>query len=124
MQRKKSILSKFTWECLQNAVGKLVATVTSAKKQGDVYIWKSVKGLSLGDYIFVHEGVNEDFINHEKGHQKQSRILGPLYLFVIAIPSLLWAAFGLGYRKKYNKSYYWFYTEAWADKLGGVERKL
>lgn len=25
-------------------------------------------------------------------------------------------------RKKYNISYYSFYTEKWADKLGGVER--
>lgn len=57
---------------------------------------------------------------HEYGHVKQSRILGPLYLFVIGIPSLLWACW---YRKHKRGSYYAFYTEKWADRLGGVIRK-
>jgi MFS family permease len=46
---------------------------------------------------------------HEYGHTWQNRILGPLYLFVIAIPSLISAA-----SKPGNHSH--FYTEEWADK--------
>ena len=49
----------------------------------------------------------------------QSRMLGWLYLFVIGIPSILWAAW---WNEGQNRSYYSFYTERWADRLGGVER--
>jgi hypothetical protein len=63
-------------------------------------------------------------LNHEYGHCRQSRVLGPFYLLIIGIPSfihalartLCWKLF----HKKWN--YYKFYTEAWADKLGGVQR--
>lgn len=121
-RRKPSMVSKFTWEGLQNAIGLIVLKVTKATKSGDVYHWKHVNGLTLGDYIFVPQGANETFINHERGHQRQSRILGPLYLFVIGLPSFLWAAFGDGFRRKHGWSYYDFYTERWADQLGGVKR--
>ncbi len=47
-------------------------------------------------------------------------LLGPLYLLVIGLPSLLWAA--LHEKVAPGRSYYWFYTERWADRLGGVER--
>lgn len=60
-------------------------------------------------------------LNHEHGHQKQSRMLGPLYLIVIGLPSLL----GNIYARIFNKDSKWYYKqpwEAWADKLGGVER--
>lgn len=74
-------------------------------------------GLSLGDYIFVNN-YNEYVIKHELGHCKQSEILGPLYLVVIGIPSLLhniihriFSLVGV----KWN--YYSFYTESWANKL-------
>lgn len=43
-----------------------------------------------------------------------------LYLIVIGLPSLLWA--WLGDSIAPGKSYYWFYTERWADRLGGVKR--
>ena len=78
-------------------------------------------GISLGRYIIMADWcfTETDSWYHERGHSIQSMILGPLYLFVIGIPSLLWAAWWNPYRKV---SYYWFYTEAWANKLGGVER--
>lgn len=81
-------------------------------------------GISLGNYIYLsYSGsVNKNTINHEFGHVKQSHYLGWLYLIVIGLPSLVWAILHsytkLG--KKYD--YYSFYTEKWADKLGGVNR--
>ena len=62
---------------------------------------------------------NPTLWDHEHGHARQSLYLGPFYLFVIGIPSLLWACL---YRKHKRGSYYAFYTEKWADKLGGVVR--
>ncbi len=78
-------------------------------------------GISLGRYILVsgRSFTDSKVWYHERGHSIQSMILGPLYLLVIGLPSLLWAAWWNPDRKV---SYYWFYTERWADKLGGVKR--
>ena len=87
-----------------------------------VYRGASRGGVTLGDRIFLSNCYQGEYlaliIAHESGHVKQSMILGPLYLFVIGIPSIIWA----WCRKTIapNKSYWWFYTEAWANKLGGV----
>jgi len=45
---------------------------------------------------------------HEYGHTWQNRVLGPVYLFVIAIPSLISA---ISSPSAHNN----FYTETWAD---------
>ena len=74
-------------------------------------------GVSLGKYIIVNQWMPTKEIMHEYGHCRQSKYLGPLYLLVIGIPSLIWAIFG-----KRGDAYYTFYTEKWADKLGGVDR--
>jgi hypothetical protein len=63
--------------------------------------------------------MNDQTEMHELGHCRQSQILGWLYLPVIGLPSLLWAAWWNEGRKR---SYYSFYTERWADRLGNVHR--
>ena len=74
--------------------------------------------VTLGRYIFISSRASSDTIKHETGHVKQSQLLGPLYLLLIGIPSIIWAAV---YKKiAPNKSYYWFYTEKWANKLAQV----
>lgn len=79
-------------------------------------------GISLGKYIIVNQWFKEIDIKHEYGHSVQSRYLGWLYLLVVGLPSLLWAMmYGRAIRLSYN-GYYKFYTEKWADKLGGVKR--
>lgn len=79
-------------------------------------------GISLGKYIIVNQWFREIDIKHEYGHSIQSRYLGWLYLLVVGLPSLLWAMmYGRAIRLSYN-GYYKFYTEKWADKLGGVKR--
>ena len=78
--------------------------------------------MTLGDRIFISRCYHGEYLNmiiaHESGHVKQSLYLGPLYLFVIGIPSILWAWLHKSIAPR--KSYYWFYTEAWANKLGGL----
>lgn len=74
-------------------------------------------GISLGPIVLVEAGCDPKTIQHELGHCKQSLYLGWLYLIVIGIPSLIWAIVCDDMKK-----YYTFYTESWADKLGGVER--
>lgn len=77
-------------------------------------------GISLGKIIIVAKSSSATTICHELGHSMQSRILGPLYLFVIGLPSLLWATTR---RRLFPKrDYYSFYTEKWADRLMDIER--
>jgi hypothetical protein len=80
-------------------------------------------GLSLGEYIFIGTGnFGGTTTLHETGHTRQSRLLGPLYLLLIGLPSLI----GNIYNRIYHKGSAWYYKqpwEAWADKLGGVVRK-
>jgi hypothetical protein len=77
-------------------------------------------GISLGRFIFLNIRYLKDkkTTYHEKGHSIQSLILGPFYLLVIGIPSLIHSLFNHN-----EKTYYNFYTEKWADKLYKIERK-
>lgn len=72
-------------------------------------------------YLLVQK--KKDIIKHEYGHTIQSKLLGPLYLFIIGIPSIVWASiYGTKLVPETKNGYYKFYTEKWADKLGQVER--
>ena len=84
-----------------------------------VFIKRKPSGsVTLGDHIFLSPIATDNTIKHEWGHTRQSLMLGPLYLIIIGLPSILWAATHKVIAP--NKSYYWLYTEAWANKLGGV----
>lgn len=125
------------WELPQNILGALWSVIlylfgfTYSKDNGeDVEIYSTLQhgALSLGLFRFYaihYDNSTANYVElcrkHEHGHQIQSRYLGPLYLIVIGIPSIVWA--GL-HRTKWlrEKDYFWFYTEKWADKLGGVQR--
>lgn len=121
----------FLWGLPQNLIGLIMyiflAPKNKHKRYKGAYVcempnrWGSV---SLGMFIFVTNIDNDTTIKHEFGHYITGLYVGPLYLFVIGIPSFLWAAFGGAYRRKHKISYYSFFTEKLADKLGGVERNL
>lgn len=118
----------YLWQLPQNLVGLLLVHIL---KPEDSYTFNRARlyyatrmhgGISLGRYIIVASSV-KDYTGrtewHEYGHCRQSMFLGPLYLLVVGLPSLLWAAV---WQPGHGSSYYDFYTEAWADKLGGVDR--
>lgn len=113
------------WCFPQNLVGLIVKKVTKAECKGDHYWFKIECGsVSLGEYIFLcpdHYG-RKKVLRHEKGHRVQSRILGWLYLPIIAIPSMLWALYYSKHEEKLKVSYYWFPTEKWADKIANIKR--
>lgn len=113
------------WCFPQNLLGFCLVLFTKARKAGDHYEYDLKSGsISLGDYIFLcpQHWNDETVLSHEKGHQMQSHKLGWFYLLVIGIPSIIWASCFEEYRKKHNVSYFDFYTEKWADRLGGVTR--
>lgn len=85
--------------------------------------WKNKTSASLGMFLFLSENYTSETLEkvtiHEYGHTIQSLILGPLYLPVIALPSMLWCyiPFFRSLREQRNISYYSFYTERSADIL-------
>lgn len=128
---KKAVL--WIWQAPQNIVGLLfmlfLLPVRKINSSTIAIVYASSKmsgGVSLGEYAFVSavSEKDEDTVQHEgTGHAKQSRILGPLYLIVIGIPSLIWAGAYGSIVPRTKNGYYKFYTEKWADRLAGIERK-
>ena len=132
----------FLWQFPQNIVGLILILimgynrVLTVPNDNKVYFSKKMSGgISLGRYSVINdyyirkcksdtEILDLDVTKHEAlGHGTQSRYLGPLYLFVIGIPSIVWAAIYPCKRFPYTKNgYYKFWTERWADKLAGVVR--
>lgn len=116
------------WQILQNIVGLiylLFAGVRCREKIGDVVVFEteSTNGsVSLGNLVFIsrHTRNYERTLKHELGHTIQSKYLGPLYLLVIGIPSILWAMARMMSRTLRKKDYYSFYTEKWANELVGL----
>lgn len=99
---------------------------------GDVRILYSERmrgGISLGRFIILpwkyrynSSAYVRDTISHEYGHTRQSLCLGWLYLVVIGLPSLLWAWAHSTFKRLREVDYYSFYTERWADDIGGLRR--
>ena len=74
--------------------------------------------VTLGNYVFV--GLNSEYkktVKHELGHTIQSKILGPLYLIVIGIPSITYCGLRMIFPSLRKKNYYDFYTEKTANYL-------
>lgn len=119
----------YVWQLPQNLLGLLFLLFTIGEirhKLGNIRFYYAKNfpgGITLGEYIILNS-TRENDIHHEFGHVLQSRILGPFYLIVIGLPSIIhaWINGSIGCCEKHEDGYYHFYTEKWADKLGGVER--
>ncbi len=91
--------------------------------------WKRQYSASIGLFLFISErdAHCQPLLVHEYGHTLQSLLLGPLYLPVIALPSMLWMMLPPCQKMRRNRkiSYYRFYTErwanAWAERVCGEE---
>lgn len=117
----------YLWQLPQNLLGLLFVAILRPEASlsfGEAEAFFATKmrsAISLGKYIFIETGKGYPVVLcHEYGHYKQSQVLGPFYLLIIGLPSLLWASI---YNESWRVSYYSFYTEKWADRLGGVIRK-
>ena len=124
----------YIWQLPQNLLGMLykdcisddiITRVNCDATDYECYLTRNGGGVTLGRYIFVNQNYTDlsNVILHEIGHTKQSRILGPLYLIIIGIPSISWAGLRrlIPALKKIN--YYSLYTENWANKLMGLNKE-
>ena len=118
----------YIWQLPQHVVGLLILLFIKGEKKHKFnnityYFYDPFPGgISLGNYMIIGTQWSQT-IKHEYGHAIQSRILGPLYLFIVGLPSLIWAWLYGTIIPKTKNGYYKFYTEKWADKLAGVVRK-
>lgn len=124
----------YIWQLPQNIVGLVFmlflqpTTKVDSEVKTIAIVYKSNRmsgGVSLGKYAFVSNlsSKSTETIKHEGiGHAKQSLYLGPFYLIVIGLPSLIWAGLYGGIIPYTRNGYYKFYTEKWADKLAGIKR--
>ena len=115
----------FIWQLPQNLVGLLYMLLLSKEKC--IFVQRGIRfyiaptmngGVSLGMFVFISDNsaYKQACYDHEFGHCRQSRILGPLYLPTVGLCSGLHCVF----HNSINGSYYDFWTERWANKLGGV----
>lgn len=123
------LVFSFIWQLPQNIVALVLLLIWRKRSQISSYkgcyaytVYNFSAGVSLGNFCFVGRFYEEapdllyPYVLHEmKGHGYQSRLLGPLYLIVIGIPSFIHAQLC-----KDNTKYYNFYTERWANKIAGI----
>ena len=135
----RDFIVDWVWQLPQNLCGIVWKSISKGNRiekientdsrsiGAEVYLQRNRGGVTLGKYIFINQDYTDKYmvIKHECGHVKQSLILGPLYLIVIGIPSIIHAWLNNFIRCCYKDgkwNYHHFYTEKWADKLMGVQR--
>lgn len=133
-------LIQCTWGVVQSTLGLIVFILHFSNRHyfyhgAVVTEWNTKSSVSLGIFVFVTKEpyfydklkneytIDELFqrlLVHEYGHTIQSLILGPLYLIVIGIPSMLWGFLPCLNTERRTKSisYFSFFTESWANFLG------
>ena len=108
-------LLQFTWGLPVNLAGLTVFLFCRKRWHSErfcnsvvTYLPGNRGGLSLGVFIFLsihNPRESGPLCAHEYGHTVQCLFLGPLYWFVVAIPSVVWCYLFDGYRKKHGISY-------------------
>ncbi len=125
--RGLQLLSRWTWELPQTLIGKGASHIRNMtgnvddvsyyggatlvnKDDNSGYKW----GFTLGPYInsknMVADPYTDQMFRHEYGHTLQSRLVGPLYLTSVALPSLVGQ--GLDDLGLNNHNYEWYETQA------------
>lgn len=131
---------QWTWGLPQTLLGLVLYTMHRREQRFGFHgaaatAWDLPGSVSLGMFVFVsavppyaaryageigREELFRRLLVHEYGHTVQSLLLGPLYLPVIGLPSLLWSRVPALCRRRARerRSYFEFYTERWANRLG------
>lgn len=113
----------FIWQLPQNLVALVMLPFLGKLKKIEYrnfcYAFEAERmsgGISLGNFIFLSPycAKRETTVAHEFGHVVDSQRMGIMYLFIIGIPSILWATF------HGSACYYDFFTESRANKNAGL----
>ena len=123
MKRLLYILLQCTWGLPQTLAGAVLFLVFLRSRhfryrEAVATKWPLAGGVSLGPFIFVS---HENLCYHEYGHTLQSLMLGPLYLPVVGVPSLVWAALYKRSHRARRRAYESVFPENWAETLGSAK---
>ena len=107
MNKTDFYISNCTWGIIMTLIGAVVAAVMvclghKPTRHGGCFcfeVGKNWGAISLGLVIVCSKGSDEHIKNHEFGHSVQNMYFGPLFIFLVAIPSFV--------RCQY---YNWIYT--------------
>ena len=120
---------QLTWGLPQTLIGSAVYLAHRKNKHesfgnAKVTYWDRPEGLSLGRFIFIPVK-GKSLLDHEYGHTIQSLILGPAYLPLVGLPSLIWnrLPYFRNKRKTTCRDYYSVIFEKTANKLGSLFTK-
>lgn len=133
-------IRRWTWELPQTLVGAFIAIFHKEKPlrvieyaDQKVYLYDKFNGgISLGYYTHldwnakdhnnnvVRKGLKKAVKHEALGHGTQSKWLGPFYLLLVGLPSVIHCAIHILCGRKWN--YYSFPTEKWANKIAKIER--
>ena len=134
----KMIVHAF-WELPQNVLGAALLGLQAATGRIEaieldrdrLFVRSKTAAVSLGFFVFWATGetrwfsLDERVKEHEYGHSFQSRMLGPLYLPLVGVPSTMRVVYAIAYRELTGRrwtGYYDGYPANWADRLGAVQR--
>ena len=115
---------QWTWGVPQTFIG-LIVYLCNLGRPHETYRgcivtrWKNRGSMGMGMFLFL--GCDDSQVRvHEFGHSVQSLFLGPLFLPIMGIPSFLWCniPYFRRMRKEKDISYYRFYPESTANRLG------
>lgn len=137
MKKAMYVIGQCTWGIAQTFLGLLLFVIHRKSRHywyhgACITEWGRKTSVSLGLFVFVaapsfskrrrgRTGAESYFnrlLVHEYGHTIQSLILGPLYLVVIGIPSVMWCYLAAEKRRREHISYSAFFSESWANRLG------
>ena len=103
--KKAAYVLMWAWQLPQNIAGLAVWMYYERKARGKscrqlirgvrylrTFSIGSGKALALGEYVVLNWFAGHDAVDHEFGHVRQSRMLGPLYHPIIGLQSLCNAA--------------------------------
>ncbi len=128
-------LVQWTWGLPQNLIGAILLPILPGERRifhgAVITVYRKSKlmdnssGFSLGMFIYIPENWSdhdkEHLSVHEFGHSIQSMMFGPLYLFIVGIPSVIWCKKYFGHYREYQDrgiKYTDRFPENSADKLG------
>lgn len=129
MNRKLFYILNLTWGLIMTFLGAVPATVLRCtgvvpERYGGCWcfvVGKNWGGISLGLFIFVSRACT-DRKAHEFGHAIQNAVLGPFFIFLVAIPSFVRCCYRNLHTKLHTNRVISAYDSVWfegqATRLG------
>lgn len=123
----------FTWGIITTLCGLLISLVLlcfgkKPKKCHKIWYFKIFKnwgGMEMGTMFLRDCNSDNSINNHEYGHTFQNAILGPFFIFIVAIPSAIryWYQTIREKQNKENKDYDLIWFEGSATDIGNEAEK-